>query len=69
VLRRDFADGAGECGGAGAEALECYDAAIRADKRKTLAYLYKGAVCNRLERYAESVESYEQALKVERAGA
>jgi tetratricopeptide (TPR) repeat protein len=31
----------------------------------TLAYLYKGGVCNRLERYEEAMKCYEQALRTE----
>jgi tetratricopeptide (TPR) repeat protein len=30
-----------------------------------LAYLHKGGVCNRLERYDEALECYEQAMLVE----
>ena len=47
------------------EAIVCYDRAIEADHSVTLAYLYKGGVFNRLERYNEALECYEQALKTQ----
>jgi len=47
------------------EAVECYDRAIAADSSFTTAYLHKGGVFNRLERYQEALACYEQALKTE----
>ena len=44
------------------EAVECYDRAISADGSLTVAYLYKGGLCNRLERFKEALECYEKAL-------
>lgn len=46
-------------------AIESYDQAIAADASLTLAYLYKGAVCNRLQRYREALDCYEKALRCE----
>ncbi|MGA1237354.1 MAG: tetratricopeptide repeat protein [Limisphaerales bacterium] len=46
-------------------AIESYDQAIAADGSLTLAYLYKGAVCNRLQRYREALDCYEKALRCE----
>ena len=48
-----------------AEAIECYDRAIAIDGSLTIAYLYKGGLCNRLERFNEAVECYEQALRTQ----
>jgi hypothetical protein len=31
----------------------------------TLAYLFKGAACNRLQRFREALECYEKALTTE----
>ena len=31
----------------------------------TIAYLYKGGVCNRLERFGEALECYERALRTQ----
>jgi tetratricopeptide (TPR) repeat protein len=45
--------------------LRCYDRAIAANGKLTIAYLYKGGIYNRLERYNEALECYEQALKVQ----
>jgi tetratricopeptide (TPR) repeat protein len=45
------------------EALTFFDQAIAADHSLTVAYLYKGGVYNRLERFAEALECYEKALK------
>jgi len=39
--------------------------AIAANNSMTLAYLYKGAVCNRLQRFREALECYEKALTTE----
>jgi tetratricopeptide (TPR) repeat protein len=44
------------------EAIENYDRAIAADETLTLAYLYKGAVCNKLQRFREALDCYERAL-------
>ena len=41
------------------------DKAIAADGTLTIAYLYKGGVYNRLERYNEALECYEQALRAQ----
>jgi len=46
--------------------LECYDRAIALDSALTVAYLYKGGVCNKLQRHREALESYEHALRAER---
>ena len=57
-----------ECIGSAAEvqALRvAYDRAIAADSSLTTAYLHKGGVFNRLERYQEALACYEQALKTE----
>ena len=34
----------------------------------TMAYLHKGGVFNRMERYSEALECYEQALKCQEKG-
>lgn len=34
----------------------------------TMAYLYKGGVFNRMERYTEALECYERALKTQDKG-
>jgi tetratricopeptide (TPR) repeat protein len=34
----------------------------------TMAYLHKGGVFNRMERYGEALECYEQALKSQDKG-
>ena len=34
----------------------------------TMAYLHKGGVFNRMERYSEALECYEQALKTRQKG-
>ena len=47
-------------------ALESYNRALALDGTLTVAYLYKGGVCNRLQRYQEALASYEQALHTER---
>jgi len=39
--------------------------AIAADGSMTQAYLYKGSVCNRLQRFQEALECYEKAIRVE----
>ena len=44
------------------EAIWCYDRAIEADRKLTLAFLYKGGVYNRLGRYDDALRCYEQAL-------
>ena len=46
-------------------AIESYDEAIAANDSLTLAYLHKGAVCNRLQRHREALECYEKALQTE----
>jgi tetratricopeptide (TPR) repeat protein len=38
------------------------------DAKMTLAYLYKGGVCNRLGRYDEALECYERALQAQEEG-
>ena len=50
------------------EALECFDAAIGLDESNASAYLAKGGVLNRLERYTEALACYEAALRVQEAG-
>ena len=50
------------------EAIACYDLAIAANRSMTLAYLYKGGVCNQLERFTEALECYEQALRSQQKG-
>jgi tetratricopeptide (TPR) repeat protein len=47
------------------DALACYERALQVDPKMTLAYLHKGAVCNRLERYEEALECYQSAMRVE----
>ncbi len=47
------------------QALDSYDRAIAADSSMTVAYLHKGAVCNRLQRFQEALACYEKALKSE----
>ena len=47
------------------EAIECYDRAIAIDNSMTMAYLSKGGVFNRLERYGEALQCYEQALRAQ----
>ena len=44
------------------EAIRCYDQAIAANAGLTIAYLQKGGLFNRLERYEEALLCYEQAL-------
>ena len=51
------------------QALEYYNRAIAADNSMTVAHLYRGGVCNRLQRYREALESYEQALRTEKSRA
>jgi tetratricopeptide (TPR) repeat protein len=43
----------------------CYDRAIAADGSLTVAYLYKGGLFNRMERFNEALECYEQALRTQ----
>ena len=45
---------------------ECYERVIELDESLTVAYLYKGGVCNRLEKHNEALQSYERALQSER---
>jgi tetratricopeptide (TPR) repeat protein len=47
-------------------AAETYSQAIALDDTLTVAYLYKGGVCNRLQRYREALECYEEALRAEK---
>jgi tetratricopeptide (TPR) repeat protein len=47
------------------EAIACYDRAIALNRSLTQAYLAKGGIFNRQERYAEALECYEQALRSE----
>ncbi len=47
------------------EAIECYDRAIAADSSLTIAYLYKGGLFNRMERFNEAVACYEEALRTQ----
>ena len=47
------------------EAIRYYDRAIEVDRKMTLAYLYKGGVRNRQQRYDEALACYEQALRME----
>jgi len=44
------------------EALACCDRAIAADGALVTAYLYKGGLLNRLQRYDEALKCYEQAI-------
>ena len=44
------------------EAILCYDMAIAADASMTIAYLHKGGLFNRMERYEEALKCYELAL-------
>ena len=44
------------------EAIRCYDRAIESNADLTIAYLQKGGLFNRLERYEEALQCYEQAL-------
>ena len=44
------------------------DRAIAKDNSMTMAYLYKGGVFNRMERYSEALACYEQALKTRQNG-
>ena len=39
--------------------------ALAADSSLILAYLYKGGIFNRMERYEEALECYEQALRAQ----
>jgi len=48
------------------QALDSYTRAIARDSSLTVAYLYRGGVCNRLQRYREALESYEEALRTEK---
>jgi tetratricopeptide (TPR) repeat protein len=48
------------------KALESYDRAIALDGGLTVAYLYKGGVCNKLQRHREALECYEHALRAAR---
>jgi len=41
--------------------------AIAADGSLTVAYLYKGGLFNRMERFSEALECYEQALHTQEA--
>jgi tetratricopeptide (TPR) repeat protein len=50
------------------EAIACYDQAIAADRSMTMAYLYKGGLLNRTERFSEALECYEQALRTRENG-
>ena len=45
--------------------MACYDRAIAADSSLTVAYLYKGGLFNRMERFSEALECYEQALRTQ----
>ena len=47
------------------EAIVCYDRAIASNNSLTMAYLYKGGVFNRMERYSEALECYEKALRTQ----
>jgi tetratricopeptide (TPR) repeat protein len=47
------------------EAIECYDRAIAADSSMTIAYLHKGGLFNRLERFSEALQCYELALRTQ----
>ena len=49
------------------ESLDSYNRAIATDPTLTVAYLYRGGVCNRLQRYREALESYELALRSEKS--
>ena len=49
------------------EALVCYDQAIALDVSLSDAYVGKGAVYNRLERYREALECYEKAARLQPA--
>jgi len=51
--------------GVGDQRRTNFDLAIAADGTLTIAYLYKGGVYNRLERYNEALECYEQALRAQ----
>jgi tetratricopeptide (TPR) repeat protein len=44
------------------EALACCDRAIAADGAPVTAYLFKGGLLNRLQRYDEALQCYERAL-------
>ena len=44
------------------EALACCDAAIAADGAAVTAYLFRGGLLNRLQRYDEALKCYEQAM-------
>ncbi|MGH7953136.1 MAG: hypothetical protein ACREFE_14640 [Limisphaerales bacterium] len=43
--------------------MACYDRAIEADDSLAIAYLQKGGLLNRLARYDEALQCYEQALR------
>ena len=47
------------------EALESYDRAIAAEATMTIAYLHKGGLFNRMERFDEALACYEQALQTQ----
>jgi tetratricopeptide (TPR) repeat protein len=47
------------------EALACYDHALALDDTLADAYVGKGAIYNRLERYREALECYEQAAHLQ----
>ena len=45
------------------DALASYDRALELDRHMTLAYLGKGGIFNRLEKYDEALECYDLALR------
>ena len=47
------------------EALRCYDRAIELNSALTIAYLQKGGLFNRMERYEEALQCYELALRAQ----
>jgi tetratricopeptide (TPR) repeat protein len=47
------------------DAMQCYDRAIARDGSLTIAYLHKGGLFNRLERFDDALACYEQALRTQ----